>query len=78
MLTEKSLPVFSSSIPVQVRPAVMDDSHALRAFWNPFNYETIDGQKMDMTLFQNRLESGAICLAAWRREQNIGMDWLFT
>ncbi len=77
-LTEKSPPAFTPAIPVQVRPAALDDSDALHAFWCSFNYETIDGQKMDMTLFKARLESGAVCLAAWRQEQIIGMDWLFT
>lgn len=77
-LTEKPLPAFMPALPVQVRPAALDDSDALHAFWNSFNYETIDGPKMDMTLFKARLESGAVCLAAWRQEQIIGMDWLFT
>lgn len=77
-LTEQPLPVFSPAIPVQVLPAALDDSDALHAFWNSFNYETIDGQKMDMRLFKARLESGAVCLAAWHQEQIIGMDWLFT
>ncbi|NLP11741.1 acyl carrier protein [bacterium] len=77
-LTENPLPSFSPAIPVQVRPAALEDRDPLHTFWNSFTYETIDGQKMDMTLFKARLDSGAICLAAWRQEQIIGMDWLFT
>ncbi len=76
-LKEKPLPAFSPAIPVQVRPAALDDSDALDAFCHSFNYETIDGQKMDRTLFKARLDSGAVCLAAWRQEQIIGVDWLF-
>lgn len=70
------LPKYSSSLPLDLRRASITDAPALETFWNSFNYLTIDRQKMDMELFQQRLASGFICLTAYLGAQIVGMDWL--